>query len=145
MTFWKLSKWLLIFLTCSKLTKWLLNFQVCLLCFYEKILSVQRALKLDLHPHKNFLCIQKIVAFVHFCSLIFVLLVGFCLRCVFVRLKSFCKKIINRLEFALITSCTILLLDIRFNENMATYIPYKKSNNITFIYKPKFQPSICNN
>ena len=97
-------------------------------------MSVQRALKLDLHPHKNFLCIQKIVAFVHFCSLIFVLLVGFCLRCVFVRLKSFCKKIINRLELALITSCTILLLDIRFNENMATYIPYKKSNNINFIY-----------
>ena len=52
---------------------------------------------------------QKIVAFVVFCLLVFVLLVDFGLICVFVRLKSFRKKKINRLEIVPITSFTILL------------------------------------
>ena len=52
---------------------------------------------------------QKIVAFVVFCLLVFVLLVDFGLICVFVRLKSFHKKKLNRLEIVLITSFTILL------------------------------------
>ena len=52
---------------------------------------------------------QKIVAFVVFCLLVFVLLVDFGLICVFVRLKSFHKKRLNRLEIVPITSFTILL------------------------------------
>ena len=61
--------------------------------FYEKILSTQKAPK---HKTNNFhllrsFCARKIVTFV-FCLLIFVLLVGFGLICIFVHLKSFCKK-----------------------------------------------------
>ena len=42
-------------------------------------------------PLRSF-CARKNVAFVVFCSLVFVLLVGFGLICVFVRSKSFRKK-----------------------------------------------------
>ena len=53
---------------------------------------------------------KKIVAFVVFCSLVFVLLVGFGLICVFYAQNLFVKKKKKgRLEIVLITSCTILL------------------------------------
>ena len=58
----------------------------------------------DFHPLKSF-CARKIVAFVVFCLLNFVLLVGFGLICVFVCSKLLRKKI----EIVLITSFTILL------------------------------------
>ena len=63
--------------------------------FYEKILNAQKAPK---RKTSDFYCLrslfaQKTVAFVVFCSLIFVLLVGFLYLSVFVRLKSFRKKI----------------------------------------------------
>ena len=45
----------------------------------------------DFHLLRSFSA-PKIVVFVVFCSLIFVLLVGFCLICVFVRSKSFRKN-----------------------------------------------------
>ena len=61
---------------------------------FEKILNAQKAPK---RKTNNFyplgsLCAQKTVAFVVFCLLIFVLLVGFFFVSVFVRLKSFRKK-----------------------------------------------------
>ena len=62
----------------------------------------------DFHPLKSF-CARKIVAFVVFCLLNFVLLVGFDLWCVFYAQKFFVKEI-NCLGIALITSFTILLL-----------------------------------
>ena len=58
-------------------------------------------------PPSKFLCTRKIVAFVVFCSLVFVLLVGFCLWHVVGHLKIFVQK--SRLEITLITSFTILL------------------------------------
>ena len=45
----------------------------------------------DFHPLRSFSA-RKIVAFNIFCLLVFVLLVGFGLICVFVRLKFFRKK-----------------------------------------------------
>ena len=54
-------------------------------------------------------CAQKIVAFVVFWSLNFVLLVGDNLICVFVRLKFFRKKRMNWLKIFFIISFTILL------------------------------------
>ena len=70
------------------------QFQACLAFLYEKILSVKKAPK---SKTNNFLslksfCEQKIVAFVVFCSLVFLLLVGFDLIYIFVRLKFFHKK-----------------------------------------------------
>ena len=52
---------------------------------------------------------QKTIVFVVFCSLVFVLLVGFCLICVFMGSKSFVIKNINSLKTVLITSFTMLL------------------------------------
>ena len=46
------------------------------------------------HPLRHF-CMQKIVAFVVFCSLNFVLLVGFCLWHVFCVRKIFLKKFLK--------------------------------------------------
>ena len=59
-------------------------------------------------PLRSF-CAQKAVAFVVFCSLVFVLLVGFGFVYVFARSKFFRKKK-KRLEIVLITSNTILLI-----------------------------------
>ena len=82
--------------------------QFVFLFFYEKVLSLQKALK-----HKRFLpsfsCAQKTVAFVAFCSITFDLSVGFCLCRVFVRSKIFRKKKIKWFEIVLITPFTILL------------------------------------
>ena len=80
-------------------------FQTYLFLFYEKNLSVKNTPKPKINNFlhfKNF-CAQKIVAFVVFCLLVFVLLVGFGLICIFVRLKFFVKKT-NRFEIVLITS-----------------------------------------
>ena len=49
---------------------------------------------------------RKIVAFIDSCSLVFVLLVDFCLICVFVRLNLFVKRI-NKLKIVLIASFAI--------------------------------------
>ena len=43
-------------------------------------------------PFLRHFCARKNVAFVVFCSLVFVLLAVFCLICVFVHLKAFCKE-----------------------------------------------------
>ena len=62
--------------------------------FYEKILNAQKAPKHkrnDFYPLRSFCGEKIVVAFLVFCSLIFVLLVDFCLICVFVRLTSFLK------------------------------------------------------
>ena len=62
--------------------------------FYEKISKAQKAPKRktsDFYPLRS-LFAQKTVAFVVFCLLISVLLVGFLFVSVFVRLKSFRKK-----------------------------------------------------
>ena len=67
--------------------------------FYEKILSVKKNTKTEnkrFSPSLKFLCSQKIVAFVVFYSLIFVLLLGFCLWRVLLRSKSFRKKNKNK-------------------------------------------------
>ena len=74
-----------------------------------------------------FVC-KKLLPLVVFCLLILVLLVDFCLICVFVRSKSFRKKI-NRLEIVLIASFTILL------EISTNFLVYK------FFGKEKFQQS----
>ena len=58
-------------------------------------MSVEKAPKRktnNFYPHRRF-CERKIVAFVVFRSLVFILLVGFCLICVFVCSKYFRKKI----------------------------------------------------
>ena len=60
-------------------------------------------------PSQKFLCVRKVVAFIVFCSVNFVFLVGFCLWCIFVHSKSFRKNKINRLKIVLIASFTILL------------------------------------
>ena len=51
--------------------------------------------------------VPKIVAFVVFCSLNFILLIGFDLIYIFVRVKSFRKKKRNWFEIVLITSFTM--------------------------------------
>ena len=87
--------------------------------FHEKILSVKKASNAKqaiFTPLED--CAHKIVAFVVFCSLVFVLLVGFLFVSVFVCAESFRKKKINRFEIISVTSITILLsiiirLDIR--------------------------------
>ena len=79
--------------------------------FYKKVLNAQKAPK---YKTNNFqalrsLCAQQTVAFVVFFLLVFVLVVGFCLICVFVRLEYFRKKK-KRLEIVLITQFTVLLI-----------------------------------
>ena len=62
--------------------------------FYKNILSLKKAPKCKINtflPLRIF-CAEKIVAFVVFCLLVFVLLVSFDLTCLFVRLKLFRKK-----------------------------------------------------
>ena len=62
--------------------------------FYEKNLSVKKApirKTKDFTPPRHF-CARIITAFVVFCLLNFILLVGFGLVYVFVHSKSFCKK-----------------------------------------------------
>ena len=54
--------------------------------------------KLNDFPALRRFCACKTVAFVVFCSLVFVFLVGFGLICVFLCLKFFCKKIWNCLD-----------------------------------------------
>ena len=86
------------------------KFQVCLLFFYEKILNGQKAQKRktnSFHTLRSFVRAETCSLFIS-CSLIFVLLVGFGLIYVFVRLKCFGKKR-KRLEIVLITSYTIIL------------------------------------
>ena len=70
--------------------------------------------KIAIFPPLRSFCAEKIVAFVVFCSLNFVVLVGFDLICVFVRLKIFRKKAIKWLKIVLITSITILLIVTKF-------------------------------
>ena len=67
------------------------QFQVCLFVLYEKFLSVKKALnaKQTNFPLLEVFVPAKIVFFVVFCMLLFVLLVGFCLWRVFVRLTFF--------------------------------------------------------
>ena len=87
-------------------------------------------------PSLKFLCARKLVTFVVFCWLVFVLLVGFGLIWVFVRSKSFRKKT-NRFEIVLITSFTILLTYPPFNspiENLFAYAyVYDKSTGFSYI------------
>ena len=68
---------------------------VCLLFFLGKDFKQKKKAPKDkindFHP-LTCICAQKVAAFVAYCSLIFVSLVGFCLICVFLRLKSFRKK-----------------------------------------------------
>ena len=88
------------------------QFQACFFFFHEKILSVKKNTKTQnklFSLSEKLLCAQKIVALVAFYSLIFVLLVGFCLWHVFLLSKTFREKKINRLEIVPVTSFTILL------------------------------------
>ena len=64
------------------------------LVFYEKILRVKKQQNAKLSSCKKFLCARKLVAFVVFCLLVFISLVHFGLIYVFVRLKSFRKKML---------------------------------------------------
>ena len=85
--------------------------QFIIFLFYENILSIQKAPKCktnNFQPLKSF-CVRKIVAFVVFCLLVFVLLVGFGLICIFVSSKCFRKKI-KWSEIVLITSSTIIFI-----------------------------------
>ena len=68
--------------------------RLLIIFFYEKILSVKKAPKCKITNFPLLRCsfAQKIVAFAAFCSLVFVLLVGFGLIYIFVRLKFFRKK-----------------------------------------------------
>ena len=73
--------------------------------FYEKILSVKKSIKRktsNFYPLTS-LCPQKIVAFVVFCLLFFVLLVGFLFVSVFMCTESFRKKI-NKFKIISVTS-----------------------------------------
>ena len=118
------------------------------LFFYEKILSIKKheSAKQTIFTLLEVLCTWKIVAFVVLCSIIFFLLVGFCLWHVFVRLKSFRKKkkiiIINRFESALITFT--LLLSCNPNnppiENLfvRTYVYLWSSARISSFYENHF-------
>ena len=74
-------------------------------------------------PSQKFLCTKKTIAFVVFCSLIFILLVGFCLICVFVRLRFFRKKkkIINRVSIVLIISVHYISFAYSFRLNIFTH------------------------
>ena len=67
--------------------------------FYKKILHVKKNTKTEnkwFSPSLKFLCSQKIVAFVVFYSLIFVLLLGFCLWRVYDAQNLFLKKKKNK-------------------------------------------------
>ena len=73
-------------------------------------------------PHLRCFCAQIIIAFVVFCLLDFIFLVGFGLVYVFVHLKSFRKK---KNEIVLMTSFTILLTCTPINppiENLFVHI-----------------------
>ena len=71
---------------------------------FKRIKTTKRKTS-NFYPLRS-LCEQKIVAFVVFCLLIFVLLVGFLFVSVFLSLKSFCKIKINRFEILLVPSLT---------------------------------------
>ena len=72
------------------------QFQACLFFFVEKVLSAKKAPKSktsDFHPLRSFFSHIKNVDFVVFCSLVFVMLVEFCLWVFFHAQKLFIKKI----------------------------------------------------
>ena len=87
------------------------NFKAAYFCFfYEKILGAQKAPKRktnNFYLFRSFWCAQKIVAFVGFCLLIFVLLVDFCLIAFLCAQNLFVN--LFGLEIVLITLNTILL------------------------------------
>ena len=72
-------------------------------------------------PSWKFLCVQKTIAFVVLCSLIFVFVGWFWLICTFVCSKSFHKKNTNWLEIVLIASFTILLIFCDWSQNIAFF------------------------
>ena len=74
--------------------------------FYKKGFKRTKCTKPNTNDfrHLRIFCACKNRCLVVFCSLIFVLLVGFCLICVFVRSRCFRKKNINRSEIVLIAS-----------------------------------------
>ena len=62
--------------------------------FFEKFLSLKKSLKrkIDNFPPLTGFSAQKSVAFIVFCLIVFVLLVSFCLICIFLHLNLFVKK-----------------------------------------------------
>ena len=62
--------------------------------FFEKILSLKKSPKRKINnfpPLRGFSA-QKSVAFIVFCLIVFILLVSFCLICIFLHLNLFVKK-----------------------------------------------------
>ena len=103
----------------------------------------------DSSPLRSF-CARKTVAFAIFCSLVFVLLVGFCLICVFVRLTFFRRKkkkqTWNCLDKLIYYTTDKYSPQPPYREFICTYLYLQSSVRISYFYENLFESFfICEN